>query len=116
MKTLLLDTKAWDIVLGMDGNVALADVPYAQAQDVASAIKTFLGECWYNTTLGIPYFDEILGHWPAEQTVKNYVEQAALTVPGIVRAQCTIISLIDRVMTGQCLVTNDAGVEFPVSF
>ena len=41
MNTLLLDQTAWDLVLDSAGNIALAAVPYARAQDVASAIKTF---------------------------------------------------------------------------
>ncbi len=40
-KTLLLDTDEWDLVLDANGDIALADEPYAISQDVASAIRTF---------------------------------------------------------------------------
>ena len=53
--TLLLDLTNWDLVLDVNGNIAIARPPYALAQDAASAVKTFQGECYYDTTLGIPY-------------------------------------------------------------
>ena len=56
MNTLLLDASAWDLVLDANGDIALAAPPYAVAQDVASAISLFLGELWYDTTQGVPYF------------------------------------------------------------
>ncbi|AJJ19826.1 hypothetical protein [Yersinia intermedia] len=53
--TLLLDRTAWDLVLDANGDIAMASLPYSIAQDVASAIKTFIGECWYDTSQGVPY-------------------------------------------------------------
>jgi len=60
MDTLLLDLDNWDLTVDAAGNWAVASPPYAIAQDVASAIKTFqlqagpndpvLGECWYDNT------------------------------------------------------------------
>ena len=52
--TLALELQDWDLCVDTSGNIALATEPYAIAQDVASACKTFLGECWYDTTYGIP--------------------------------------------------------------
>lgn len=54
MKTLLLDRATWDLAVDAQGNIAVADVPYATAQDVSSAVREFRGECWYNTALGLP--------------------------------------------------------------
>ena len=116
MKTLLLDRTVWDLVLDTSGNIALASNPYAIAQDVASAVKLFLGECWYDTTKGIPYFDQVLGHLPPQSVVKSYVEGAALTVPEVVQAQCTIVSIKDRVLTGQIEVIDTEGVSHNVTF
>ena len=64
MKTLLLDRTAWDLCLDSNGNIALASEPYSLAQDVASAVRLFLGECYYDTTKGIPYWTEVLGMLP----------------------------------------------------
>lgn len=109
MKTLLLDQVAWDLVLDASGNIALAADPYSVAQDVASAIKTFLGEVYYNTSLGVPYFQQILGKRPAIQTMKAQFVRAALTVPEVTAATCYLSSLKNRTVTGQVLFTYSGG-------
>ncbi|TAL90896.1 MAG: hypothetical protein EPN62_00740 [Candidimonas sp.] len=116
MKTLLLDRTAWDLVLDASGNIALASNPYAIAQDVASAVKLFKGELWYDTTKGIPYFQEILGQWPPIALIRAYVEKAALTVPEVVQAQCTIVSTTDRTITGRVEVIDVDGQTHNVTF
>lgn len=109
MKSLLLDQVAWDLVLDASRNIALADDPYASAQDVACAIKLFLGELWYNTTKGVPYYQSILGQWPSAAYLKATFEQIALGTARIAEARCTIFSLSDRNLTGRVDVINTAG-------
>lgn len=110
MDTLLLDRDLWDWVLDSSGNWAVASPPYAIAQDVASVVRTFLGEVYYNTALGIPYFENVLGKRLPMSLVKQYVAQAALTVPGVTKANCLIASFSkDRVLTGVIEVTDSMG-------
>jgi hypothetical protein len=109
MKTLLLTTDAWDLTDDASGNIAVAEEPYALAQDAASAIRLFQGELYYDTTQGIPYFQQILGQAPALSLMKAYFNRAALTVPGVVSAQSFIQSWTDRKLTGQVQVTDAAG-------
>jgi hypothetical protein len=116
LSTLLLDTEAWDLVLDSSGNIALADPPYAVAQDVASAIKLFLGELWFDTTQGVPYWTEILGQPPSWSQLAQYMSQAALTVPGVVAANTIITSFADREVHGQVQFTNDEGTSTTVNF
>jgi hypothetical protein len=116
MNTMLLDRTAWDLVLDASGNWAMASEPYSIAQDVASAVKLFLGELWYQTNKGIPYWQEILGHWPALAIVRARVEAAAFTVPKVAQARCVITSLERRTLTGQIQVIDTDGVEHNVSF
>jgi hypothetical protein len=116
MKTLLLDRSVWDLVLDAGGNIALASEPYAIAQDVASAIKLFLGELWYDTTKGIPYFEQILGQSPPIALVRAHVERAALTVPGVVSARCTVASFSDRVISGRVEFIDSTGEMRGVTF
>jgi hypothetical protein len=108
--TLLLATDTWDLVLDASGNIAVADPPYALAQDVASAIRTFLGEVYWDTTIGVPYQTQILGHTPPITYFKEQMVAAALTVPGVVTATCTISSFVGRKITGQVLFTDDTGI------
>lgn len=116
MNTLLLDTATWDLCKDAQGNIAMASAPYALAQDVASAIKTFLDEVWYDDTQGIPYFTQILGHAPPVTVFQEYMVRAALTVPGVVSAQCVISSFEGRTVTGQVPFTDVNGNKGLVSF
>lgn len=109
MKTLLLDPNTWDIMLDASGNIAVASDPYSQAQDAASAIKLFKGELYYDTTKGIPYYQNILGKIPNISFMKAQFEAAAMTVPGVVSAQCFITSFINRQIAGQVQIRNKAG-------
>jgi hypothetical protein len=115
-RTLLLDQTAWDLVLDSHGNIAVADPPYAQAQDVASAVRLFKGELWYNTEKGVPYFTEILGQSPPISLIKQLIERAALTVPGVVSARCELTSNDNREIFGQIDFIDEVGVANNVSF
>ncbi len=107
--TLLLVVDAWDLCLDAAGNIAMATPPYSRAQSVANACRLFLGEMWYDTTKGVPYFEEILGHAPPASVFERYMVQAALTVPGVVEASCTITGVNGRVLTGQITFTGADG-------
>lgn len=115
MQTLLLDLTNCDLVVDSAGNIAVASAPYAIAQDVASACKLFLGELWYDTSKGIPYFEKVLGQLPSIDQLKEYLVSAALTVPGVVSATCIIQSFADRQVTGQIQFTDSTGNTGTVS-
>jgi hypothetical protein len=95
MKTILLDPQNWDFLVDGSRNIAVASEPYALAQDAASAIKYFQSDDYYDTTAGIPYWQQVLGHWPPVELMKSYFVKAALTVPGVVQGQ----TFIDRSRT-----------------
>ena len=104
--TLLLDQSAWDLVLDVNGNIALAGTPYSYAQDVASAVRTFLGECWYNTNLGIPYWQQILGQLPPIGYIEQQISLEALTIPNIISAEASIVNFVNRAIEGVILITD----------
>lgn len=116
MDTMLLAIDTWDLVLDANGNWAVANNPYSEAQDVASAIKLFLGEAYFDVTQGIPYFGQIFGVRPNLQFVKTQIEAAALTVPNVVSALCLFASFDGRNLTGQVQVIDTVGVQNNVSF
>lgn len=116
MNTLLLDRTAWDLVLDAAGNIAMASNPYAVVQDVASAIKLFKGELFYNKAPGVPYWQDILGHRPPLALVREHVQRAALTVPGVSGALCTLTKFDDRALEGYVEVTLTDGTTQTVSF
>lgn len=114
--TLLLDQSAWDLVLDSNGNIAMGSSSYGIAQDVASALRTFKGECLYNTDLGVPYWQSILGKLPPTQYVKTQMEAQALTVANTVTASVTFTQFSDRSLVGECLVTDTDNNSFIIDF
>jgi hypothetical protein len=114
--TLLLDQTAWDLVVDANGNIALATDPYSLAQDAASAIRLFQGELYYDTTQGTPYFSTILGRAPPLSYLKAKFVAAALTVPGVVAAQCFISSIKGRAVSGQVQIVTATGGTAVASF
>lgn len=123
MNTLLLGVNTWDLLLDASGNIAAASDPYAQAQDAASACRTFSdsrltdgsGECWYNTTLGVGYM-KMLGKAPNVSLIKAKMISQALLVPGVVSAQVFITGIADRRVTGQIQVTTEDGTTTTAAF
>ena len=116
LSTILLDTDAWDMVLDSNGDIALAQPPYAVAQDVASAIRTFLGECYYNTNLGVPYWQDFLGQPFSQSAVIQAMNAAAKTVPSVVTASTVITPFTNRQVSGQVQFSTSDGVTITVNF
>lgn len=115
--TLLLDRTYWDLVLDANGNIAMATPDYSIAQDVASAVKLFLGELYYDTSKGVPYFENVLGKRPPKQLLVGYIENAAKTVPGVTAARCIISSFDNNGnVTGQIQVTDENGNSYALNF
>lgn len=116
MNTLLLNEN-WDLTADANGNIAVATGGYAIAQDVASAIRTVLGELWYDTTQGVPYFSDIMGRKVSLLMIQNYLNNAALLVPGVVKVQTTLDPLTsNRLLTGSVKVIDTNGQELNVTF
>jgi hypothetical protein len=121
MNTLLLDPVTWDLTVTASGNIATAydsaPVPasqrtlYALAQDVASACRLFLGELWYDTSQGVPYWQQILSRHPAPPAsfLQGQLVQAAMTVPGIASATCVFTSFKNRNLAGTVTCQSVAG-------
>ena len=117
MDTILLGRATWDLVLDVDGNIAVASEPYSLAQDAASAIKTFAGEVYFDTTLGVPYLSQIFGKNPPIALMKAQFEAAALTVPDVTSAQCFLSKISGRSIAGQIQVTSaKTGVTTAANF
>lgn len=114
--TLLLDQSAWDLVIDASGNIAMAQAPYSIAQDVASAVRLFLGELWYDQTQGIPYWTRILGKLPPASLLVELINQAARSVPDVVTAQTFITSFTRRGVSGQIQFVDVNNVTTVVNF
>ena len=115
MNTLKLFT-SWDLMLDSSGNIFMISDGNAIAQDVASAISTFQGELYYDTTQGMPYFGQILGQAYNRVLLQSLLEKTAMTVPGVVQAQATITGFTNRQITGTVKVIDSTGAATGVTF
>lgn len=106
--TLALDSVNWDLTVDANGNIATTSGGAQLAQDAASACRLFLGELYYDTTQGVPYWGQLLdtGVAPPDSLIVAKLEAAALTVPGVETASVTIKSITGRTVTGTVTVTS----------
>jgi hypothetical protein len=116
MNTLQLSDLNWDLVLDSSGNMATRTNGIAIAQDVASAVRLFFGELWYAADIGVPYFADVLGQAYVPSIVQALVEKAALSVPGVVQAQCNPLTVVGRTFTGNIKVIDTVGESHNVHF
>lgn len=108
MQTLFLLPSTWDLELNVQGNIAVASDVYQQAQDVASAGRTFTKDLYFDQTEGIPYFENILGTKGFPLSLyKMYLENAATSISGVESAQVNIAVGKDRSVTGSITFVND---------
>lgn len=116
MNTLYLLPNTWDLVLDSSANIAMATNNYSLAQDAASAIKTFMGETYYDTNLGIPYHALILGENPPLEFIRGQLVNAAKTVPEVIAARVFFTDFTNRKLSGQVQVTNSQNVVTALNF
>lgn len=109
--TLELDNANWDLVVDASGNIATITGGAQLAQDAASACRLFLGELWFDTTQGVPYWQQLLGTGvaPPNSLIVAKLEAAAMTVSGVQTASVAIKSITDRTVTGTVTVTGAVG-------
>lgn len=98
--TLLLDRDDWDICLDASGNIALASLDYAKEQDVASECRTYTGELYFDTTIGVDY-GLILGRFQPVQILKDQLATAASRVSGVVNPVIYLTDISNREIGGQ---------------
>lgn len=106
MITYELDSVNWDLVVDQSGNFATVADAAQIAQDVASAVRTYLGECWYDTSLGMPYFQSIFGQTPSSSFLRAQITKAAMSIQSVTGATVTRLLLKSRKLTGTILVTT----------
>jgi len=66
-----------------NGDLVLIDGVDAIAQDCEVRLQFFQGEWFLDTRLGVPWYQEILGHKPRLNIVSSILQKAILLTPGI---------------------------------
>ena len=108
MATSLALNSDWDLFADPSGNIATVKGAAQIAQDVASSVRTFRGDLWYDTTQGIQY-DLILGQRAPLSLIRSAFINAALTVPDTVSAVCYLAVGAGRQLIGQVQVKDNLG-------
>lgn len=115
--TLLLNVASWDLSLDTNNNIAVAAEPYSLAQDAASAIQTYLGEVYYDTTIGVPYLTQVFGQSIPLSLLKQLLVDAALSASAdIASAQVFISSFSNRELGGQVQIVSKTGQSSAANF
>lgn len=104
------------MVLDAAGDIACASEPYAVAQNVASAIRTFTGDCWYAQNKGMPYWRQILGHYPPMALVRDRITSEAMKEDDVAQVRVQRLDAAGRVLTGEVLVIDTNGQNSGVTF
>lgn len=114
--SLLLDRTTWDLVLDASGNIAVCTESYSIAQNVATAVRTWFGEAWYDTSLGVPYDDGIFNGSTPLSIMKAKSEAVAETVEGVASATCALlIQSTTRTLSGVIALTLTTGETINVN-
>lgn len=106
----------WDVAVDSAGNIASCTAPYELAQSAANAARTFIAECFYDTTLGVPYWSEVLGHDPSPELFRGLIVAAVLKVPGVASATVVITNIVNGTVTGQIQLIDTSGVTSVANF
>lgn len=107
----------WDIHLNGENNLSTTQDANAVAQDVASACKTHLGEVWFDTSLGIPWFTQILGKPVSAVFIQAQLEKQAKRLPYVSNARATVITdRATRSSRGLIAIVDANGQELAVIF
>jgi len=115
-QSLLLDQSTWDIFVDANGNMAICSKPYSVAQDVACAIRTFLGELIFDLDTGVPYFEDILGKTPPLQLIQSTITNIALEVKNVAQARTIINKSDNGEISGETQIIDTDGEEANVGF
>lgn len=113
--SLLLALNTNDLTVDANRNIALASDPYAIAQNIATACKTFKGEVWYDDTRGIPYFQSILGQQLNAQFIRAQYIAVAESVEGVASAKFFFTLFSKRTLSGQIQATLTDGTVVSVN-
>jgi hypothetical protein len=78
-----------DILIDSNCDIDIADGPQLVseidqvAQHAKTRMQTFLGECAFNTTIGVRWFEDIFVKAPNKELVDSLIKATLLDTPGV---------------------------------
>ena len=110
-KTLLLNSQ-WDLTLDKSGRIAVADGPYATAQNVANECRLFTQDAYFEPDRGIPYYLIALGRKLSPSVLRARLRDAAYLVEDVEDVTDVVLESLDtetRKVTGEIKFTSKEG-------
>lgn len=109
-RSLLLNDN-WDISLSTSGDIVTTSGLYADAQNVANAIRLFTQDAFLAQDKGVPHFDLDLGRMPAFSSVRSVYRKNARNVENIADAVVQNLRFDNdtRSLTGVIVATTENG-------
>ena len=100
----------WDPQRGQSLSNFLYDID-AVTQIIAQRLKLFAGEVWYNKSLGVPMFQQIIGVPNTTQGVALLLRQQILGTPFVTDVQDLVVNYTGgtRAYTFSCSVLTSFG-------
>lgn len=89
MISLKLIKDSWDIQLDENGLLLVADADYSIAQNVATAVRLFTNDAYFDTRSGIPHFQITYIRNPNLSVIRSRIKATAEAVVGV--ASATVI-------------------------
>ncbi|KQV83229.1 hypothetical protein [Rhizobium sp. Root1220] len=108
---LAIDQATNDLYLTADGNLATVSDAHAVGQHVRQRLSTFSGEWFLDTTVGVPWLDQILGRAYDPALAESLVKAEILDTDGV--TEITSFSVgFDRNTRGLIIRSVEAGTIF----
>lgn len=107
MKTLALTNNEWDLYVDDFGNLAIKDNNDRLAQDVASSVRVWLGECPFDTDRGVDYGSPDTNR----DELKLQINEQAGLVEGVNESMVVFDEFRDRTLKTTIYVTNENGEQ-----
>lgn len=105
----LLLTEDWDLLLDINGNIAVCEAPYSIAQQAANEIKLFEGEGWYDQSQGTPHFTKTLGVNSNLGLIRNILLDRVNGVDNVMRSDIDMYIDEQRTLHGNIYITSKNG-------
>lgn len=96
---LLLDKTTHDLTL-KNGDLQLVDGGNWVQQSIKQNLQTLLGEWFLDTTIGLPWFDEIMQKGTSENRIKQLLIREIANTQGVEKLNSLIINVDNRTRRG----------------
>lgn len=95
----------------VNNNLVLVESREFVQQNLKQRLQTLLGECELDTSLGVPYIEEILGKRRQQSIVENILKDQILSTPGVIKLNSFSLEFEEstRILTVNFEVASESG-------